>query len=391
MKILILTTEYPPYSGGGIGSLAYELSKGLIKAGNDVVVVTRSSRPSKRGNRVHYLFSPEVPGKDVLYYVVRMRDVRNIAFQEKFDVIHDLTMFSSSQPWITGLAPTVRSVQGSPQIDMIRRMSGLEDNLRNILFNITHRLQPMLVGLLKRPDIRIYVYVSRFAMIDSIGRIRDEALRRKLMERSMVVYNGVDVDALRRIRDEVLKDEGLDGLSLAFIGRLMEYKGVKFLLRAFKRVVNVVHEAKLHIVGDGPIYRDLQELIRKLEIEKNVIMHGSLSRVEAMRILARSALLTHPSLYESFCMAIAEAYAMGKPVVTHRAGYARELVEEPGAGLTVDVLNEEEYANALITLLTDGDLYRKLSKNASSFVENKLNIDTMVRGYMEAYRRAIEG
>jgi glycosyltransferase involved in cell wall biosynthesis len=392
VKVALLTKEYPPYSEGGIGSLSYELARGLLRAGIDVIVIARSTRTTHVVRRekynVYYLASPPIPPKDVWHYTLRMIDARKILNEERPDVIHDFSDFTAFQPWITKLVPTVYSVQGSPQLSIIRRSLNLNDALRDILFEISHRLQPTLMGLIKKPEIRVWVYVSKFVMLDSLMRIRDEDLRRELMSRSMVVYNGVDVRSLRAIRDEVVKSEGIEEDSVVFIGRLMEYKGVKFLVKVFRHVVDELRDAVLHIVGDGPIFNEVRGLVERLGLKGRVIMHGALPRDKAMRILARSALLTHPSLYESFGMVIAEAYAMGKPVVTHRAGYAKELVEEPGAGLTVNVFNEHEYANNLITLLSDKALYNKLSQKASTFAEERLSVEAMVKGYIKAYRLA---
>jgi glycosyltransferase involved in cell wall biosynthesis len=393
VKVALLTGDYPPYSGGGVGSLSYELARGLVRAGVDVVVIARSTRATHVVRRekynVYYLASPPVPPKDVWHYTLRMIDVRKILNEERPDVIHDLSAFTAFQPWITKLAPTVYSVQGSPQLSIIRRALSLNDALRDILFEISHRLQPTFTGLIKKPEIRVWVYVSKFVMLDSLMRIQDEDLRRELMGRSMVVYNGVDVKSLRAIRDEVVKSEGVEDGSVVFIGRLMEYKGVKFLIKAFRHVVDELRDAVLHIVGDGPIFNEARGLVEKLGLKGRVIMHGALPRDRAMRILAKSTLLTHPSLYESFGMVIAEAYAMGKPVVTHRAGYAKELVEEPWAGLAINVTNAKEYAEALIALLTDKGLYKRLSQNASAFAEERLSVDAMVRGYIDAYRCAV--
>ena len=393
MKVALLTGDYPPYSGGGVGSLSYELARGLLRAGVDVVVITRSTRTThvirREKYNVYYLASPPVPPKDVWHYTLRMFDVRKILNEEGPDVIHDLSAFTAFQPWITKLAPTVYSVQGSPQLSIIRRALSLNDALRDILFEIGHRLQPALMGLIKRPEIRVWVYVSKFVMLDSLMRIPDEDLRRELMGRSMVVYNGVDVKSLRAIKDEVVKSEGAEEGSVIFIGRLMEYKGVKYLVKAFRHVVDELKDTVLHIVGNGPIFNEVRGLVERLGLKGRVIMHGALPRNRAMRILARSTLLTHPSLYESFGMVIVEAYAMGKPVVTHRAGYAKELVEEPRSGLAINVTNTKKYAEALITLLTDKGLYKRLSQNASAFAEERLSVDAMVRSYIYAYRRAV--
>jgi hypothetical protein len=214
VKVALLTGDYPPYSGGGVGSLSYELARGLLRAGVDVIVIARSTRATHVTRRekynVYYLASPSVPPKDVWYYTLRMIDVRKILNEERPDVIHDLSAFTAFQPWITKLAPTVYSVQGSPQLSIIRRTLGLNDALRDILFEISHRLQPTFMGLIKKPEVRVWVYVSKFVMLDSLMRIQDKGLRRELMGRSMVVYNGVDVRSLRAIRDEVVKSEGAE-------------------------------------------------------------------------------------------------------------------------------------------------------------------------------------
>jgi len=47
MKVTLLTSDYPPYSGGGVGSLSYELARGLLRAGVDVIVIARSA-PEQR-------------------------------------------------------------------------------------------------------------------------------------------------------------------------------------------------------------------------------------------------------------------------------------------------------------------------------------------------------
>jgi glycosyltransferase involved in cell wall biosynthesis len=395
VKVVLLTPEYPPYSGGGVGSLSYELARGLSRVGVEVVVVTRcagvmNTMVDMGDYKVYYLASPPIPPKDVWYYTLRMGSVKSVLVDEKPDVIHDLGVFSAFQPWITRLAPTVCTVQGSPQLSTIRRSIDWRDGLRDVLFEVSHRLQPLIMGVLMKPDVRFWVYVSRFAMFDSLRRVRDEGLRRDLMDRSTVIYNGVGVRALRAIGDYVVKSDGADSYSITFIGRLMEYKGIRFLIKAFRHVVSELREAKLNVIGDGPKYGEVWELVRKLGLEGNVILHGALPRTKALKILAKSTILTHPSLYESFGMVIAEAYAMGKPVVTHKAGYAKELVEEPRAGLTVNVLNELDYARALITMLSDKGLYRKLAYNALEFAMRRLDVGIMARDYVNVYRRVLE-
>jgi glycosyltransferase involved in cell wall biosynthesis len=395
MKVALLTVDYPPYSGGGVGSLSYELTKGLAKVGVEVVVITRSVKSTgiaKTSNcKIYYLTSPSIPPKYVWYYTLRGGSIKSVLADEKPYVIHDLSAFSVFHPWITKLAPTVLTIQGSPQLSIIRRTLDWRDGLRDAVFETSHRVQPILMSIFIEPNVRFRVYVSRFVMLDSLARVKDKSLRAKLLEKATVIYNGVDVRTLKSIRDRVAKNEEFKDYSITFIGRLMEYKGVRFLIKAFKHVFNELRDVRLHIVGDGPKYNEVKGLVKKLNLENNVTLHRALSREETMKVLARSALLTHPSLYESFGIVIAEAYAMGKPVVTHRAGYSKELVEESKAGLTVNVFDEKEYAGALIKVLTDRNLYKELSQNAIRFATERLDVSVMVRKYMDVYSHVIEG
>ncbi len=396
MRVAIITAEYPPYISGGIGSFAYELSKGLIRRGHDILIVTRAAGIYDRRIEKYtkysakYLASPQIPIKDVWFYTLRQADILKTLREAEVDVIHDASGANPFIPWITRLAPTVVTVHGSPQLMEIEAMLGGEEMMRAILFSAPYKLTPITLKPIIKNDIKHWVYVSRFVLKDTIAHIKDHTLRKILLARSSVVYNGVDVQKLRSIKEEVVRSEGIDEESIIFISRLMEYKGVRWLIKTMKLVRAEVNKVKLHIVGDGPLFKDALNLVRKLGLESSVMMHGSQPRDKAMRLLARSVVLVHPSLYEANPYVLAEAYAMGKPVITHKAGYAIELVEETGAGITVNTLNASEFANAIITLLQDKDLYRKLSQKAYE-ISSLFSLENMVRGYEEVYKRVVQG
>jgi glycosyltransferase involved in cell wall biosynthesis len=210
----------------------------------------------------------------------------------------------------------------------------------------------------------------------------DPKSRELLKTKSIVVYNGLSIE---RVRSVVRESSSYDEYSIAFVGRLMEYKGVNRLIKAFSHVAKEFHKAKLHIVGSGPEMGRLKELSRKLGLESNVVFHGWLPRDEALKIVSSSALLAHPSLYESFGYVIVEAYALGKPVVAHRAPYSKELVEELGAGLTVNTFDGKAFSEALLTLLTDRDLQRKLGFRAYEIAKNVFNIGITADKYFKLY------
>ena len=386
MRIALITAEYPPYSNGGIGTFSYELSRGLNMLGYDTFIVTKghSIIYKPQSTNEHFLTSPAIPPKDIWFYTTRSFDITRIIREIKPDVIHDAGEAISYLPWISKQAPTIITIHGTPLLSRIRLLMEGEDRVKLILFDLMHSIPAKLMQLITKPDIKRIVFVSKSALWDSLMGMDNNA-RNELLKKARVVYNGVDINWLRSIAKSV---GYVEDYSAAFIGRLMEYKGVKWLVRAFRHVVDELPGARLHIVGDGPIYRDVKELVDKLDLGRNVIMHGSLPRTEAMRVLAKSMILTHPSLAEGFGIVIAEAYAMGKPVIAHKSTYSYELVAKTGAGLMINTLNEKEYANALTQLLTDKNLYRRLSQRALE-VSEKFSVEAMAKGYIEIYREAI--
>jgi len=112
-------------------------------------------------------------------------------------------------------------------------------------------------------------------------------------------------------------------------------------------------------------------------------------RNKVLKIVSSSYLLAHPSLYESFGYIIIEAYALGKPVIAHKAPYSKELVERIEAGVTVDTFNEKIFSETLLTLLTDENLYKKYSINAQKAAEEIFDINVSADKYIKVYESLI--
>jgi len=383
MKLVMITAEYPPLTGGGVGTFAYELSSELSKLGHDVTVITRSrffadSVKKEREVKVYRLYSPPIPPKDIWFYAANFWKIAKIIQRVGPDVVHDAGSAIGFMPWIAKKWRVVTTIHGSPQIGEIRAKGSFEDRLRSLAFEITHSVPTRFLTMLMKPEIKVYVYVSRFCLIDTVARIKNPDLVEKHLVKSKVIYNGVNIDAIKKL---VSDSKQADSNAMVFIGRLMEYKGLWPLLKAFEKVLEEVSNASLHIVGGGQLYHRIKNFIAERGLMKNVVLHGSVQRERALKILAQSKFLVHPSFYEALPLVVAEAYAVGKPVVVHRAGYSFEMVEESSAGITVDVRNVEEFSKALISLLTDESLYNCLSHNAEKVARKRFDIKVTAQKY----------
>ncbi|MCX8205362.1 MAG: glycosyltransferase family 4 protein [Candidatus Nezhaarchaeota archaeon] len=382
MRVLLLAFDLGLL--GGVGTFNRELAVSLSKLGVKVSVIMRKgSLSNARLNydlKLHALPSPAIPPKDVVFYLINMRNITNIVKSEGVDIIHDSSASLGLVPWLSKTAPVVATVHGSPMLGYLRSTySSLDDKLRSRLFEATHKVPARILSLLHRPEVRKLVFVSKSCFIDALIHTPIE-LREDLVEKACVIYNGVPVKELRKLTVENANPYGV-----VFMGRLMEYKGVDRLLKAFPLVIKEVPEAELHIIGSGPLLMRLVDVATRYNVEGSVKFHGWLSRLKALKILAGSSVLVHPSLYESFGYVIAEAYAVGKPVVAHRAPYSIELVEDVGAGIVVDTFNTRALADAIVTLLSDSKLYRKLSQRAFQVAEEHFDIEKVARQYIKVY------
>jgi phosphatidylinositol alpha-1,6-mannosyltransferase len=156
------------------------------------------------------------------------------------------------------------------------------------------------------------------------------------------------------------------------VARLVEKKGIDAVLRALPSILRAAPEVQYLIVGDGPSRLQLQVLARELGIAGHVLFvgaveHGSpdLPRYYCacdVYVMPSRSLPGHGEV-ESFGISFLEAGACGKPVVAGRGGGVEEAVEDGVTGLLVDALDANEIARAIVKILKDGELARKLGEN----------------------------
>lgn len=135
-------------------------------------------------------------------------------------------------------------------------------------------------------------------------------------------------------------------VSIAFVGGLVEQKGAGDLLVALARLHHDGFGFHAYLAGDGPLRAALEARAEELAIASRCTFLGTLPRAEVQSLVASCELLVAPSLHESFCLATAEALALGKPVVTTRCGGPEHYVT-PDRGAVVEPRDAEALAAAI--------------------------------------------
>lgn len=128
-------------------------------------------------------------------------------------------------------------------------------------------------------------------------------------------------------------------IRFVFVGRLLEWKGVGFAIKAFAQAQ--VPATELWIIGDGPKELDLRRLADRLGVAGAVRFWGRMPRREAFAKLGQCHILVHPSLHDSGGWVCLEAMAARRPVICLDLGGPGTLVSD-NAGIKVQAHSEEQ-------------------------------------------------
>jgi glycosyltransferase involved in cell wall biosynthesis len=208
-------------------------------------------------------------------------------------------------------------------------------------------------------------------------------------ERIALRHYGVDQAAIRAQVTQRLSRSELgapaDALVVGALGRLVPQKGFPYLLRAMRRVVARLPNARCVIVGDGPLRAALEEESRALGIEETVRFLGA--RSEPWATLVNCDVIALPSLFEGLPLALLEALTVGTPVVASRVGGAEELLIDGQNGLLTQPRDAATLADALTRALTDPAL-RAAFRVAGPASVSSYDIAPVAARIAEMYERA---
>jgi glycosyltransferase involved in cell wall biosynthesis len=197
-------------------------------------------------------------------------------------------------------------------------------------------------------------------------------------ERTIVIRSGVDAQAPIPTRDD-----GADP-TLVAVGRLQRPKDPLTLARALGRL-----QARFSavIVGDGPDRPRLEAEIRRLGLERAVVLTGN--SADVADLLSRADVFVLSSTSEGLPLSILEAMAAALPVVATSVGGVPEAVEEGETGLLVPPRDPVRLAAALERLLVDPGLRRRLGSNGRARVLERFGLEAFQEAHVDVYRREL--
>ncbi len=189
---------------------------------------------------------------------------------------------------------------------------------------------------------------------------------------------GDDMDQ-NRVQEE-------DNLIL-FFGRIWEYKGLEYLIRAEPLITAQVPEAKIVIAGQGEDFAPYRRMM--VNPDNFIVYNDYITHDQCAELFRRASIVALPYIDASQSGVIPVAYTFGKPVVATTVGALPDIVDHGRTGYLVPPRDERALADAIVRLLRDKKLRRQLGANGKRKSTTECSPEVVAQQTLAVYRRAI--
>lgn len=232
--------------------------------------------------------------------------------------------------------------------------------------------KPLLKYLLNRADV---IFTATEGHIDGSDFLYEYREKCRILPYGITVEDYLNIDR-KPILTEKLTDK--NSVKVFFTGRLVYYKGVDILLKAFSKVNN----CELFIAGTGELENSLKAYAEKHGLADKVHFLGFLPDDQLKQAYADCDIFVLPSVVKSEAFGIVQLEAMvyGKPVINTNLPSGVPYVSLDGeTGLTVPPSNAKALAKAINRLAEDKELREELGRKAAKRVIDNFNEKDVIR------------
>lgn len=356
LRILLVPSAYYPHTGG-IEETTRRLALELERRGHETMILTNRWPPDTRpqevldGLRVRRL-RLELPGRRP----VAAARFAAVAPQAAGALLRAISRFAPDVIHINGAGPNAAYLAALRPLVRAPLVFTAHGEFRNDAHAVFERSRPLRWAL--------RVLLRRAAAVTAPSRIVLEELETgfDLAAPASVIPNAVDIaefDIAQPAADPL-------GPYIFTAGRLVEQKGLDVLLAAYARARSALGGHRLVIAGDGPEREPLLRLAASLGLNGDVSFTGSVGRKRLAALLRGADAFAFPSRREAFGVALLEAMAAGVPAVAARVGGIPEFARDGENALLVAADDAEQLAAALVRLVGEPDLRRRLVEGGRS-------------------------
>ena len=387
MKIVFFTRSMPAHGAGGIEDHTLLLARGIDKKGHKVTIIT-AEHPKKTyeqiGNvRIYYLKNTSPKKYSKLLWKEGIKKFDELHKKEKFDIVHSQSAgayyFLKKKLHKKYNIPVVISLQGTHRDEIKTQFHTSLFSLLKLLFYYLYNYPVMILNFIRRADAIIATSNEQRKIIKDIYFVDEKKI--------YTVFNAIETKLFfpkinRKIRKQYnIKKEKL----ILSVARLEKEKGVQNIIKALPEILNKSN-AKLLIVGDGGYKKQLEKLVHKLNLRDSVIFTGLVPADKLPGFFNACDVFVNSTIRQNgYDLTILEAMSCKKPVVVSNIGSVPTAVSKK-EGLLVPPGDTGALAKAMIKILNNNSLAKKLAKNSRKKILKYFSSDQMVSKTIDIYK-----
>ena len=350
---------------------------------------------NRKNNILHISRTMDIGGAERIVYQL------SSDLKDEFDSVH---VASTGGLWESELSAKgiqhhkILDIDSKNPLTVLKLLTSIRQIIKKNEITIVHthhRMAAFYIRLLKlvHPKL-IHVYTAHnvfkdklplygFALKNAKSVAVGEAVNKNLKEDvgitdSRVIYNGV---VLKETDDQVDEIISYGGIKLGCIARLSEQKGLTYLLDAMSLLT--VKDIRLFIVGDGELRNELENKVKKLDLQDSVTFLGY--RKDIAECINSFDFCVLPSVFEGFGLVAIEAFMNSKTLVATDIPGLNEVVTNKN-GVLVPAKDPAALASAIDKLATDATLRQELASQAKKDYENRFSYPMFLENYRALYR-----
>jgi len=357
----------PPriFTAGGVERYVADLSSELINKGHDVqIFCSRGGLPDTRTRDlpVHVFTHIGKIGNTPITPALPLR-----LLQEDFDILHT----HLPTPWSADWSGMVARQKGRPLI-LTYHSSIIGRGFSRIIADIYNRTA--LNGLLQTAE-RI-IFTRRTYIPEPLMSFQEK-----------IVYIPIGVDCSRFYPEE--REISADIFFLSILDEFHGFKGLDTLMASMQIVKRKIPSIRLVIGGGGPKLIHYARMAESMGLRGSVRFTGFIPQEKLRDCYNRSRIFVLPSRapeLETFGIVLLEAMACGRPVVTTKIAGMADDINRLGAGIVVEPDDPGELANAMLTILQDKSLERRMGESGLLLVREKYNWQSIAGQVEQLYK-----
>jgi glycogen synthase len=389
IKVLLYSTDFLPGVGGAQQAVA-QLAQGLLARGNKPTVVTKTPAGTFDDRDLTYRVVRN-PGFAALWRLIGEADIVHLAgpvfvplmiglLRRKKIVIEHHGYQAICPNGLLLYAPRQNACPGhflaGQYAECVRCVAKANGTANGTTNSWTSAIWQLLIAFPRR-------WMCR--RVSANAAISQHVERRLRLPRSRTVYYGVP-----DLRGEAIASLPASSapVCFAFVGRLVEEKGLTVLLEAASRIRKRGFDFRLKFIGDGPERARLEELVLQDGLRSQVIFMGSLNGEAFRRATADVAAVIVPSIMEETAgLAAIEQMMRGRLVIASDIGGLGEVVGE--TGLKFSAGDAEQLASCMQRVLQEPGIVNEIGTRARQRTLKLFSEPRMIEEHLDLYREVL--